>query len=75
MHFAVIMVLMETVNMHDEIMKKMTPEQKLKAAENLYWSARRLKAAWLRHIHPDWSEDEVQQEVKRIFIEAGREEI
>lgn len=49
------------------IFKKMTPEQKLKAAMRLYWSARRLKAAWLRQQNPDWTEEQVQKQVTEIF--------
>ena len=50
-----------------EIFRKMTGEQKLKAAMRLYWSARRLKAAWLRQQNPDWTEERVQKEVTEIF--------
>ena len=50
------------------ILRAMTPEQKLKAIERLYWTARSLKAAWLRQQHPEWSEDEVQREVREIFL-------
>ena len=52
------------------ILRAMTPEQKLRAIKRLYWTARSLKAAWLRHQHPDWSEDEVQREVRKIFLNA-----
>lgn len=45
----------------------MTPSEKLIAMTRLYWSARRLKAAFLRQQHPDWSEEQVQLEVKRQF--------
>lgn len=50
-----------------EVLKKMTGGQKLKLAMRLYWSARRLKAAWLRRQHPDWTEEQVQKEVTEIF--------
>jgi len=53
-----------------EIYKKMTPAQKRKVSRDLYWSARRLKAAWLRQIHPDWTEEQVQNEVREIFLYA-----
>lgn len=36
----------------------------------LYWPAPRLKAAWLRRQHPDWTEEEVQQAVKEAFMNA-----
>lgn len=57
-------------NAQIETFKKMTPEQKLKAAMRLYWSARRLKAAWIRQQHPEWIEEQVQQAVKEAFINA-----
>jgi len=52
------------------ILRAMTPEQKLRTAERLYWTARSLKAAWLRQKNPDWSEDEVQRKVREIFLNA-----
>jgi len=53
-----------------EIFRKMTAEQKLKLSMRLYWSARRLKASWLRQQHSDWTEKRVQQEVTEIFKHA-----
>lgn len=52
------------------ILRAMTPEQKLRAIERLYWTARSLKAAWLRRRHPDWREDEIQSKVREIFLNA-----
>jgi hypothetical protein len=51
-----------------EIFRRMTPEQKLRAAERLYWSARELKAAWLRAEHPDWTEEQVAKAVRDAFL-------
>ena len=57
-----------------EILRRMTPEKKLEASFKLYWTARELKAAGLsaglRMLHPDWTEDQVQEEVRRIFFHA-----
>jgi hypothetical protein len=53
-----------------ESFRRMLPEQRLALAEQLYWSARELKAAWLRAQHSDWSEAQVAQEVTRIFLHA-----
>jgi len=53
-----------------EVLKKMTGGQKLKLAMRLYWSARRLKAAWIRQQNPDWTEEQVQKEVTEIFKNA-----
>lgn len=47
-----------------EIIRRMTPAQKLQAAMRLYWSARSLKAAWFRQEHPEWSEQEVDRAVR-----------
>jgi hypothetical protein len=51
-----------------KILQAMTPAQKLKSMSSLYWGARRLKAAWLRDQHPDWSEERIQKEVREIFM-------
>jgi hypothetical protein len=59
--------------MHPEqkrIYKSMTPEQKLKIAANLHHCARALKAAGLRDQHPEWSEREIQEKVREIFLYA-----
>jgi hypothetical protein len=53
-----------------EIFRRMTPERRLALAEELYWSARRWKGAWLRSQHPDWSDEQVAREVTRIFTHA-----
>jgi hypothetical protein len=58
-------------NIQREILKKMTPEQKLHLALRLYYSAWELKAAWLKSLHDNWSEQEIDKEVKRIFTNAG----
>lgn len=60
--------------MHNQILRKMTPEQKLNAASALYFSARQFKAAWIRQQNPEWSEEQIQQEVKDIFMRAGAKE-
>ena len=50
-----------------EAFRRMTPERRLALAEQLYWSARELKAAGLRAQHEDWSEEQVSREVTRLF--------
>jgi hypothetical protein len=44
--------------------------RRLRLAEQLYWSARKMKAAFLRSQHPDWTESQVATEVREIFIRA-----
>ena len=53
-----------------EIYRNMSPGEKLKIAQRLNYSARALKAAWLRQQHPDWSEERVQAKVVEIFRNA-----
>lgn len=52
------------------IFRQMTPERRLSLAEQLYWTARELKAAWLHARHPEWTEQQVAQEVTRLFLGA-----
>jgi hypothetical protein len=52
------------------ILRAMPGERRLKLAEGLYWSARKLKAAGVRSQHPDWSEEKVKAEVNRLFLHA-----
>jgi len=52
-------------------LRRMTGAQKLRTASQLYWGARKIKAARLRQQHPDWSEEQVQQRVKEIFMHAA----
>ena len=53
-----------------EILRAISGEQRLRLAERLYWSARKMKAAGLRAQHPDWPEERVGAEVRRIFLDA-----
>jgi hypothetical protein len=52
------------------ILRAMPGERRLKLAEGLYWSARKLKAVGVRSQHPDWPEEKVNAEVNRIFLHA-----
>jgi hypothetical protein len=56
------------------ILRCMTPEQKLKAAERMYWEARRSKEDELRNLNPNWSEQEIHNEAKRIFLNEAMKE-
>jgi len=56
---------------HIAIMRAMTGQKRLKVAERMFWEARELKAAGVRHQHPDWSEAEVMAEVNRIFLHGA----
>jgi hypothetical protein len=56
-------------------LRAMTGAQRLRLTERLYWSARKMKAAGLRHQHPEWPEQRLNDEVRRIFSDAGRNEL
>ncbi len=52
------------------MLRRMTPGQRWDAAHRLYWTMRRHKAAFLQSQHPDWTEQQVANEVRRIFSHA-----
>jgi len=59
--------------MHPEqikIFKAMPPATKLELAGCLYLFARTLKTQALKKQHPDWTEDRIHKEVRRIFLFA-----
>jgi hypothetical protein len=51
-------------------LRRMTGAEKLRTAFGLYWSARKVKAARIRQQHPDWTDEQVRQRVKEIFLHA-----
>lgn len=53
-----------------ELLREMTGQQRFALAETMFWEARELKAAGVRHQHPDWSAEQVTAEVSRIFLNA-----
>ncbi len=54
--------------LQEKIYQSMTPDQKLRIALQLYFSARRFKIAALRHAHPDWTEKELEEKVREFFL-------
>jgi len=48
----------------------MTPDQRWRAAHQLYWTMRRHKAAFIKSQHQDWSDHRVAAEVRDIFSRA-----
>jgi hypothetical protein len=52
------------------ILRRMTPEQRWRAAHRLYWTLRQHSAAFLRAQHPDWPAERVEREVRRRFLHA-----
>jgi hypothetical protein len=53
-----------------EVLRRMTPEQRWRAAHRLDWTLRRHKEAFLRDRHPVWSDEQVEAETRRIFLHA-----
>jgi hypothetical protein len=51
-------------------LRAMSGGQRLRMSERLYWSARKMKAAGVRSQHPDYTEEQVEEEVRRIFLHA-----
>ena len=49
----------------------MTPAERLRQAEQLYWLARRLRETQERAQHPGWTDDEIAGHVRKIFLRAG----
>jgi hypothetical protein len=62
--------LYEMFKIQKHIFQSMTPDQKLKIALRLYYSARQLKAAGLRAQNPDWAEEKIQDKLREIFLYA-----
>jgi hypothetical protein len=53
-----------------DTLRRLDGREKLRTAFSLYWGARKLKAAALRSQNPGWTEEQVQQKVKEIFLHA-----
>ena len=53
-----------------EIYRRMPGTRRLRLAEQMFLEARQLKAAGVRHQHPDWPDEAVMAEVNRIFLHA-----
>ncbi len=45
----------------------MSPAERWQQAAQLYWMARRLRAAQERSLHPDWTEPQIEARVREIF--------
>jgi len=60
--------VLAAARMQDDIIRKMTPARRLEVARGLYETAWKLKAAGLRHQHPDWPEEQILANVRRVFL-------
>ena len=61
---------LRTEKLRSEIYRKMFPAQKWEEAYRLREIAWGIKAAAVRAKHPDWSDQTVGSEVKKIFLYA-----
>lgn len=52
----------------EEIIRSMTPGRRLQIAQELYEMAWNLKGAGLRRQHPDWSGEEIDAKLRRVFV-------
>ncbi len=53
-----------------DILRSMTPEQRIMAFLALCRSARKIKAGALRQFHPDWSESQLNMALRESFLHA-----
>ncbi|MBX9927270.1 MAG: hypothetical protein K2X99_00020 [Gemmatimonadaceae bacterium] len=56
---------------HDSRIRAMSPEEKLRVSEDLWVEAKGLMAAGVRLRHPDWTDTQVQDEVRKLMRDAG----
>jgi len=57
--------------LQQQLVSRMSVEEKLQASAALRTAAWELKAAWIRSQQPDLGETEVQDAVRRWFRDAG----
>ncbi|OGV62855.1 MAG: hypothetical protein A2498_04060 [Lentisphaerae bacterium RIFOXYC12_FULL_60_16] len=50
------------------VLRNMTPADRWRVAISLYWQAREWKEAALRSLHPDWSETQIRQFTRELFL-------
>jgi len=50
------------------LIRKMTPCQRLSAAQALYETAWEIKKSGLRSLHPDWTEEAIQAKTRKVFL-------
>jgi hypothetical protein len=55
---------------YDNAVRHMTPEQKLASAEALWHMAWELKTAGIRMQNPEWSDTQIANRVRQLFLYA-----
>ncbi|MGE0401515.1 MAG: hypothetical protein AB7T06_32740 [Kofleriaceae bacterium] len=51
--------------------REMTPAARFRQASALYWTARKLREAHERARHPEWSDEQVRDHVRKVFLRAA----
>jgi len=51
-----------------ELIRNMTPGERLSTAMALYETAWEIKKSGLRSLHPDWTEEAVEARTRRTFV-------
>ena len=54
-----------------KIFRAMSPARKLNLAGQFHYAARKLKDRGLRALHPDWSNAQIEERVREIFLYAA----
>lgn len=62
--------LEQAEKLRKSIYRNMTPRQKLDISFSLYRTAWKLKRAAVKKEHPDWTDEQIEAKVKRIFLFA-----
>jgi len=51
-----------------KILRAMASQKRLQVAFDLYRTVYQLKGAWLRHIHPDWSRQQIDIALREALL-------
>lgn len=58
----------EAEKLQNQIIRKMSPYQRLATAAKLYTTAWEIKKSALKTMHPDWTEAAIASRTRRIFL-------
>ena len=64
------MVIDESKRVEREALRRLGPAGRLAVAQQLYQTARQLKEAGLRDQHPDWTDEQIREKVRELFLYA-----
>jgi len=52
-------------------LRRMSPSERWSTARRLYWQARDIRSEVLRIENPSWTDAQIEEAVKKIFMYAG----